>query len=337
MKLVILVRITLILTVFVILMGVYTRLSDAGLGCPDWPGCYGQLIVPSGDEISNANAAFPERAVEPKKAWLEMIHRYLAGTLGLLIFAVSALSIKQKKMKPTLPILLSAVTVFQALLGMWTVTLKLLPIVVMGHLLGGFTILAGLSIMSWRLNHLREPIDHLSIPSSIRTLAAMTFIIVVFQVILGGWTSSNYAALMCSRLPICEGDWMSQLNFSAAFDFLQAGYSNYEFGVLDYDARMTIHVSHRIGAIVATLAVLALAYQCISSFEPQLNGVGWRLLFVLLLQIALGVSNVLFYLPLGIAVAHNLGAALLLITVLHANFLLWQPNKEIALGKESTQ
>ncbi|PMJ98705.1 COX15/CtaA family protein [Vibrio sp. 10N.261.55.A7] len=337
MNLVTLVRLTLVLSVFVILMGVYTRLSDAGLGCPDWPGCYGQLTVPSEADIPKANMAFPERAVEPHKAWLEMIHRYLAGALGLLIFAVSALSIKQKVMGPTLPVLLSAVTVFQALLGMWTVTLKLLPIIVMGHLLGGFTILACLSIMSWRLNQSREPIDHLSIPSSIRTLAVIAFIVVVFQVILGGWTSSNYAALMCSRLPICEGDWMSQLNFAVAFDFLQTGHTNYEFGVLDYDARMTIHVTHRIGAIVTVLAVLALATQCINSMEHQLHGAGWRMIFALLLQVALGVSNVLLHLPLGIAVAHNLGAALLLVTVLHANFLLWQPNREVALGKESTQ
>jgi cytochrome c oxidase assembly protein subunit 15 len=266
-----------------------------------------------------------------------MIHRYLAGALGLLIFAVSFLSIKRRLMGITLPVLLTSVTVFQALLGMWTVTLKLLPIVVMGHLLGGFTILACLSIMSWRLNQKREPIDHLSIPSSIRTLAVLTFIVVILQVILGGWTSSNYAALMCSRLPICEGDWMSQLNFSAAFDLLQAGHSNYEFGVLDYDARMTIHVSHRIGAILTMLMVISLAVQCVNSMESQLNGVGWRLIFVLLVQVLLGVSNVLFHLPLGIAVAHNLGAALMVVTVLHANFLLWQPNKKVVLSKERAE
>ncbi|MGC9491492.1 COX15/CtaA family protein [Vibrio genomosp. F10] len=335
MKLMVLVRTAIVLSIFVIGMGAYTRLADAGLGCPDWPGCYGQILVPSGQEISEANSAFPERAVEPQKAWLEMIHRYLAGTLGLIIFAITALCIRQKSMTPTLPIALSVVTIFQALLGMWTVTLKLLPIVVMAHLIGGFSVLALLSMIAWRLNRQREPINQTLVPPSLRAAALFAFIVVVLQVMLGGWTSSNYAALMCSSLPICEGNWIEQLNFYSAFDFFQAGHSNYEFGVLDYSARMTIHVSHRIGAIITALVVIYLAARCIASAEPQLSGVGWRLLLVLMLQVALGVSNVLLYLPLGIAVAHNLGAALLVLAVLHTNFLLWQPNREIEFGKES--
>ncbi|MGR5540997.1 COX15/CtaA family protein, partial [Vibrio campbellii] len=210
--------------------------SDAGLGCPDWPGCYGKILVPqSQTDIALANQAFPERAVEPYKAWLEMIHRYVAGTLGLLIAWITFRCWKERTIRRTLPTFIAALVIFQALLGMWTVTLKLLPVVVMAHLLGGFTLLASLSLLYWKLSH---------------------------QVMLGGWTSSNYAALVCTRLPICEGQWWTMLDFAKAFDWWQAGHDNYEFGVLSYGPRMTIHVVHRFGALVTTLCLLLLIYKC---------------------------------------------------------------------------
>lgn len=142
MKLIQLVKFSLLLTFVVIMLGAYTRLSDAGLGCPDWPGCYGHLGVPHQEEdVIRANLNFPERAVEHEKAWLEMIHRYFAGTLGLVIFAMTVISMRSERVNPTIPMLLSVLVVGQALLGMWTVTLKLMPVIVMLHLLGGFTLL----------------------------------------------------------------------------------------------------------------------------------------------------------------------------------------------------
>ncbi|MCW8332391.1 COX15/CtaA family protein [Vibrio paucivorans] len=339
MNLVMLVRFSLILTFVVIILGAYTRLADAGLGCPDWPGCYGQLTVPTdAKELLQANQRYPELTVEPDKAWLEMIHRYFAGTLGLAIFAILAVCVMNRAQRPQtplyLPLALCTIVVFQALLGMWTVTLKLMPIVVMGHLLGGFTLLCGLALLYWCLIKDEMPIDHLAIPPMLRPLAVVTLMVVIAQIALGGWTSSNYAALMCTALPICEGNWMTYLDFGTAFKLIQPGHDSYEFGVLDYGARMTIHVSHRIGAMVTALVALILVRQCFAQPIPELNRMGWRILVVLTLQILLGISNVAFSLPLAVAVAHNLVAALLLLSVLHVNFLLWHPNEAIELNKE---
>ncbi|MFL7053764.1 heme A synthase, partial [Vibrio cyclitrophicus] len=145
-------RVTIFLTLTVIVLGAYTRLSDAGLGCPDWPGCYGKITVPSDVlAVTEANLQFPERALEADKAWIEMIHRYFAGTLGLLIFVVVAWCIKKNITTAGLPLLISATVIFQALLGMWTVTLKLMPVVVMAHLMGGFTLLSLLCLLYCRL------------------------------------------------------------------------------------------------------------------------------------------------------------------------------------------
>ncbi len=336
MKFIVLLKVTLVMTFVVIMLGAYTRLADAGLGCPDWPGCYGHLTVPtSAEALDKANVLYPDLSVEADKAWLEMIHRYFAGALGLLVFAISFIGIKTKRVPLTLSVAATAIVVFQALLGMWTVTLKLWPVVVMGHLLGGFALFSCLAMIYWQAQLEREPVDHLQISQSLRPWAALTLVVVVLQIALGGWTSSNYAALMCTSLPICEGDWMSHLDLVNAFKLIHPGFDNYEFGILDYGPRMTIHVAHRIGAIVTALVVAVFVFRCLSGSERALNRTGWIMFLLLIVQIALGVSNVLFSLPIGIAVAHNLGAALLLLAVLHANVLLWQPNEYIELTKET--
>lgn len=338
MKVIYLVRFSLLLTVCVIMLGTYTRLADAGLGCPDWPGCYGHMTVPSStQQLMRADQLFPGLTVDAPKAWLEMIHRYFAGTLGIVVFLITALSLREKSIPKTLPVMISVLVVFQALLGMWTVTLKLMPLVVMGHLLGGFTLLCALSFLHWLLTQSIHRDSPVAASSSLRFLALGTLLIVVGQIAIGGWTSSNYAALMCTDLPICEGNWVQHLDFRTAFTPVHFGHDSYEFGVLEYGARMTIHVTHRIGALLTMLMVLTLAYHCFRHPSGQLRTAAIRLSLVLAMQILLGVSNVMFSLPLLNAVAHNLGAAVLLVMVLHTNYLLRQPDSVPVLNKESIQ
>ncbi len=324
MMLIRLLRISLVLTLVVIMLGAYTRLSDAGLGCPDWPGCYGHLSVPHHeDDVARANLNFPERAVEHEKAWLEMIHRYFAGTLGMLIFVMAVIASRSERINASIPFVLCLLVVGQALLGMWTVTLKLMPLIVMLHLLGGFTLLALQALFYCQLK-VQDSNYFSSSTSSVRLFSIVVFAVVLCQIMLGGWTSSNYAALMCTTLPICEGDWVSYLSWKDAFSFWQTGFENYEFGVLEYPARMTIHVSHRIGAIVTALVVTSYCLLLIKQDSHYLRTSGIWIGLVLLCQIMLGVSNVLFQLPIYVAVAHTLGAAIMLALVSVSQFYLWQ-------------
>lgn len=320
-----LLKLTLVFTMCVILMGAYTRLSDAGLGCPDWPGCYGMLKVPTQThELNQVQMAFPEHTVEPDKAWLEMIHRYIAGTLGLLVVYILFMSFRTQDAPKKLPSAIAILILFQAALGMWTVTMKLMPIVVMSHLIGGFTIISLLWILYLRTKPLRIPGGDPT-ARKLAPLALISLAILVTQIILGGWTSSNYAALACTALPICEGDWVNNLNPLHAFNPLHKTEGSYEFGILDYSSRMTIHVAHRFGAIVTATILLWLAYKMLTlSRSPQLKRAAWTLISLVVIQVALGISNVVLHLPLGIAVSHNAGAALLLLTMVFINYALWR-------------
>lgn len=319
-----LVKFSLCLTLVVIMLGAYTRLADAGLGCPDWPGCYGQLLVPQTDaEVTRANALFPERAVEQGKAWLEMIHRYFAGTLGLVILMMAIVAVRAERVDATIPILLCVLVIGQAALGMWTVTLKLMPVIVMLHLLGGFTLLALQAVFYCQIKS-QNSLYFSPSSKNARTFSLIAFGVVLTQVLLGGWTSSNYAALMCTALPICEGNWISYLSWKEAFSFWQSGFDNYEFGVLDYPARMTIHVSHRIGAIITACVVLIYCVLLLKQDSHHSQRLGVWIGLALVCQILLGVSNVVFQLPIYVAVAHNLGAAVMLSLICVSQFYLWQ-------------
>ncbi len=333
------IRINLVLTVCVIVLGAYTRLSDAGLGCPDWPGCYGQWNVPgTATEVAQANQLYPERPLETDKAWAEMIHRYFAGVLGLMIFTISALSLRHREAGRVLPVSLSVLVIAQALLGMWTVTLKLMPVIVLAHLFGGFTLFCLLVLLYTKLH----PAPIRSVPltsapsSSVRMIGIFSLLAIIGQIFLGGWTSANYAALMCTDLPVCQGNWSEQLDFKTAFTLIQAGHDNYEFGVLDYSGRMTIHVAHRFGAIVATILISILCWLLFSQSDLFLRRQAQWLFIMLTLQLSLGVSNVVFHLPLSIAVLHNLGGALLLVTLVRLNYLLLQHDKEQKQINESS-
>lgn len=309
----------------VLLLGAYTRLSDAGLGCPDWPGCYGHLSVPSNaEDILATHDHESGRALDASKAWKEMIHRYLAGSLGLLILFIFIASVVRRKVSQQsllLPLLLLITVCFQAALGMWTVTLQLKPVIVVAHLLGGFTtfsllILLLLGVKKGRLSFYEH------VPPLLSRLGILALFVVILQITLGGWVSSNYAALACTDFPQCQGSWLPNTDFKQAFSFWQHGNINYEYGVLDNPARTAIHLTHRMGALITFIIVSLFAIRLFRTYP--FKGLGLLVGSVLLIQISLGISNVIFYLPLPVAVSHNGGAALLLISLIYVNYRLWQ-------------
>ncbi len=319
------VLLSIALAIVVIALGAYTRLTHAGLGCPDWPTCYGLIDVPeTTEQINRAEKAFPQRPVEPQKAWNEMIHRYFAGSLGLLIVAIALLSVKHKRQKiPVgLPLFILAAVIFQAALGMWTVTMKLMPIVVMGHLLGGFTILSLLFLLYLRLCS-EQKSTAIGQTKKYVYISFFGIFILTSQIALGGWTSANYAALSCVELPICQANWPAQLSFDNSFNLIPPKRDSYEFGHLTHNERLTIHVSHRVGAIVTSLylAFLALLIYFKSS-RKLVKSLTVTLMFILTLQVSLGISNIWFALPLAIAVAHNVVAACLMLNLITLSYYL---------------
>ena len=308
-----------LLAVVVVMLGAYTRLSHAGLGCPDWPGCYGFLGVPMSEQSQAlAGARFPEAPVEVAKGWYEMIHRYFAGALGLVILglAVQAIRRRAEPDQPLkLPLLLLGLVILQAAFGMWTVTLKLWPQVVTAHLLGGFATLSLLFLLTLRLANALPMLPRIS--GRLRGLAAIALLLTVGQIALGGWVSSNYAAVACVDLPTCHGEWWPAMDFANGFHLTQHIGPNYLGGQLDSDARTAIHMSHRLGALLLSLVLLLLAWRLKRSGLPRLGGL---LLLALAVQVSLGLSNVYFHLPLPVAVAHNLGGALLLLSLVLINY-----------------
>ena len=309
------------LAVVVVLLGAYTRLTHTGLGCPDWPGCYGFIGVPQSEaQLAHAEAHFPHAPVEAEKGWNEMVHRYFAGSLGLVILglAIQALRRRGADGQPLkLPLLLLGVVIAQAAFGMWTVTLKLWPQVVTAHLLGGFTTLALLFLLTVRLSG-RLPVLP-SVPSGLRLLAGTALLLAVCQIALGGWVSSNYAAVACVDLPTCHGEWWPAMDFANGFHLTQHIGPNYLGGQLDSDARTAIHMTHRLGAVGLSLVLLLLAWRLRVAGLGRLAGL---LLLALAVQVSLGVSNVLLHLPLAVAVAHNGGGAALLLVLVLINYRL---------------
>ncbi len=306
-----------VLTFAVVVLGAWVRLSDAGLGCPDWPGCYGHLSVD--DAASNVdviNEAFPHRPFEYHKAIKEMVHRYFASTLGLLIVALAGLAIANRRdpQQPVvLPIALVALVIFQGLLGMWTVTLLLKPLIVVLHLLGG---LATLSLLAWlAFASAAGGTETRNVPLLKRiTIAALAVLAV--QIALGGWTSSNYAALACPDFPTCQNSLWPQMDVKGAFILWRGLGIDYEGGVLDHPARVAIHFVHRLGAVLAAL-VLGLASVAAIRLGPtrSIRIAGAVLGVVLVCQLILGPVMVVRALPLALATAHNGVAALLLLAV----------------------
>ncbi len=344
----------------VIVFGAFVRLSNAGLSCPDWPTCYGRITWPvQHTAVAAADAAFPGRPVAVHLAWREQTHRFIAGTLGVLVL-ILALGAVWRQRGPrhavivaalaavlgvwlyiggehgyssllaavaiALPLLAAwwlrreapwkmlsvafAVIIFQAMLGMWTVTLLLKPAIVMSHLLGGLATFALLAYAALRLSGVgtREARVRRLLP-----WVALGLLLLVMQIALGGWTSANYAALACGTdFPLCAGSWWPALNFHQGFILWRDIGVNYEGGVLDESARAAIQMTHRIGALIVFVYGLLLAWRVArAGLKPQ----GIVLASLLCAQVLLGIGNVVLGLPLDVATAHNAGAALLLFTM----------------------
>jgi cytochrome c oxidase assembly protein subunit 15 len=309
-------RVGAVLALAVVMLGAWVRLTDAGLGCPDWPGCYGRLVVPHPATTAEELGSEYTRPLEAGKAWREMIHRYLASTLGLICVALAVIAWRNRRdpLQPwRAPVALVALVIFQGLLGMWTVTLLLKPIVVVGHLLGGFATLALLvSLGRWRTTRFPRP------TAGLRLLGAGAAAALVLQISLGGWTSANYAALACPDFPTCQTQWWPAIaDFEEGFVLWRGIGVDYEGGVLDHPARVAVHFTHRLGAILAAALIALLGSVLVRESATRRDGAA--VLAVLLLQLGLGVSIVWFGVPLAIAVLHNGVAALLLLAVINAN------------------
>lgn len=315
-------QLTLVLTFIVVVLGAFVRLSDAGLGCPDWPGCYGHIGVPeSQHELSAAEANFGQ-TVEPAKAWKEMIHRYVASTVGFLILIMCCLAaFRRKNVTQPLwsPLALLCLVIFQGLLGMWTVTLLVKPIIVSAHLIGG---MSTLGLLWWILLTQGRYFAPSSISNAykLRRVAMLALVALVVQIFLGAWTSTNYAATACgSSFPSCQSQWWPSMDFSEGFVLWRGLGVNYEGGVLNHDARTAIQMVHRIGALVTTLALALLVIRLkFLERDTVLNRVGGLVALALTIQLSIGIGMVWLNMPLVAATAHNAGAALLLLTTLAA-------------------
>lgn len=362
-----------VFAIVVVVLGAFTRLADAGLGCPDWPTCYGHFWVPNSlEEIQAANHAFSETPVERDKTWPEQSHRLFASTLGLIVMSIFCVSFIRREssgklgvalllamlvigtiariivgpkiepilwilvalyfvnisrlalnegIKPTpfkLPAFLAGLIIVQGLFGMWTVTLKLWPQVVTGHLLGGFTTLALLWLLIQRLTVKPWQVVLVSLNHwlTIRRVAWLALTVVVFQILLGGWTSSNYAALACPDFPLCQNQWLPHTDFTSGFNIFQHIGPNYLGGVMNSEARVAIHLSHRMGAMIVLATLCVLFYLLMTLKDIRAKRLGYVIVFFVSLQVLLGILNIVLALPLAIAVAHNAtGAGLLLCMV----------------------
>ncbi|HPA91750.1 MAG TPA: COX15/CtaA family protein [Quisquiliibacterium sp.] len=321
-----------VLTLGLIMLGAWVRLTDAGLGCPDWPGCYGKLSpVHASDHIARAvDAQGGEHGpVSMGKAWREMVHRYIATFLGLLIVVIAVLAWVRRadlRESPLLPTVLVGVVVLQGLFGKWTVTLLLKPAIVTGHLIGG---MLTFSLLLWFWLRLRPRTRYVDAEpvAALRWPAVLALVVVAAQIALGGWVSTNYAALACTDLPTCQGAWWPQANFADGFHVIRELGKTGEGEFLPMQALTAIHLTHRIGAVIVLLVVgwVGLRAARTAGARP----IGIALLTMLAVQWALGLSNIWFSLPLGVAVAHNGGGAVLLGLTVVLNFLAYRARYQV--------
>jgi len=329
---------TLFLTFDLIVFGAYTRLSDSGLGCPDWPGCYAQSTpLAAQAHIAAAEAAQPHGPVTQRKAWVEMLHRYLAMSVGALITAMAlvhaGLALRRRR-PPTQAVLDPAprdappvFAAWTALLFLWvcgqgafgalTVTMKLYPVIVTAHLLGGVGLLALLAVMA----HRQAP-NALDLPTRLRWAVRAVLLLVIAQVTLGGWVSTNYAVLACADFPTCQGSWWPAMDLASGFQWRRELGQTADGRFLPFDALTAIHVVHRLGAVAVALAVGALAWALRRGGRTQ---AARALAGLLAWQIVSGISNVVLDWPLAAALAHTAGAAALVATLAALSVVKPQP------------
>jgi heme a synthase len=305
---------TLFLTFDLVVFGSFTRLSDSGLGCPDWPGCYGEASpLGARDEIHAAQTAMPSGPVTWNKAWIEMVHRYLAMTVGVLILVMAAASWRERRqlpLSPWWPTLTLVWVIVQGLFGKYTVTLKLYPAIVTLHLLGGLALLAMLAVQHEAFR--QRP---LALPPGLRRWVWAALAVLGAQTALGGWVSTNYAVLACTGFPQCNGQWWPAMDARQGFTVLRelgmAGHG----GLLPFEALVAIHMAHRLFAVAAVAVLGLLAWRLWRTAVPATQRFGAVLAALLLAQFLSGLSNVVLGWPLAAALAHSAGAAALVLVL----------------------
>jgi len=304
-------------TLVVISVGVWVRLTDAGLGCPDWPGCYGILGTPETDlEISKARELYPDAVIDTGKAWREMFHRYLAGVLGIFVFYISYLIIKYAKhVSKIFPIALILLIITQSIMGMLTVTELVKPTIVTTHLVLG---MSTATLLLWNGLLVQEDKILKLIDKKLIILIGLCILGLLTQIILGGWTSTNYASLACTDFPKCDNSWWpSNMDYKSGFTIFNLPSINYELAPLAYDAKLAIHFTHRLGALLLTgLYLYLFTYIFFKQSDITLKAVSTIVLLVFVLQILLGISNVVYSLPINIAVLHTVNASILLMSMI---------------------
>jgi cytochrome c oxidase assembly protein subunit 15 len=305
------------LCLMVVVLGAYVRLSAAGLGCPDWPGCYGKPTPLGIAQDAPTQELYAHAPPDVGKAWREMIHRYAAGTLGLIIAALAALALTRRgrlMIGVRFACVLFGILILQASLGMLTVTLRLTPLIVTLHLVFGMTTLA---LLAWLWLGVQRHAPGTAAASEARLprrLCLAALVVLAMQIALGGWTSSNYAATACADFPTCQGRWWPASDYAHAFVLWTGAAINYEGGVLDERARVAIQLTHRLGACAVTLMlVLAAAVTLRGAGSRAARRAAWAVLAFLALQLLIAICMVEGGFPLWLATAHNAGAALLLL------------------------
>lgn len=312
------------LALCVVVLGAWVRLNDAGLGCPDWPGCYGHVSAGAAEQnLDLAQQLYPERRFEYSKAVKEMIHRYFASTLGLVIVALGLIAYWNRRdpQQPVkIPLLLIPLVVLQGMLGMWTVTLLLKPLIVASHLIGGLTTMSLLAWQSMRVDRTTRPEGE----RHLRKLALLGLVVLAIQIFLGGWTSTNYAAVSCPDFPTCQNSYWPAMDAQDAFVLWRGLGIDYEGGVLDHPARVAIHFVHRLGAITAAIVLGWLAFTTWTRAQTRaVQFAGLLVATLLVVQLILGPTMVIKGFPLWMATAHNAVAALLLLSLVRLNRLVW--------------
>jgi heme a synthase len=330
-----------VLAAIVVVVGAWVRLTDAGLGCPDWPGCYGHVHPAQvAASVDSANAAYPARPFNYQKAMHEMVHRYIATTLGLLIIGLAAFAFWNRRdpgQPKVLPFVVLGVVCVQGALGAYTVTLLVVPLVVTLHLVGGLTTLA----LLWWLALAPARRDVKAAERPVRRLALAALAALVLQILLGGWTSSNYAAVACPDFPTCQGSFWPHADFGNAFVLWRGLGVDYEGGILAAPARTAIQLVHRLGAVLAGLLLTALALAAWQRAQTQaVRAAAIALGLAVLLQWLIGMNLIWRGFPLSLGTAHNAGAVLLLAATLTLLRQLWPAGPEIGFtnagGRRST-
>ena len=334
-----LVWVMVFLTFDLIVFGAFTRLTDSGLGCPDWPGCYGAANpFIAHEEIAAAEALMPTGPVTKVKAWIEMIHRYLAMGIGVLIMALMFQAIRQWKktrqqaFAPAMPVALFVFVCIQGAFGAWTVTMKLQPLIVTIHLLLGMGLLAMLTWLGAREDFLLappRPTRKISSLRSLRTLAMVAAVVLAVQIALGGWVSTNYATLACDEFPLCDGKFIPEMDFEHGFTLWRELGKTAAGHYLQFPALVAIHWVHRNFAVVLALMLGWTAWR--AAREPVLRRTARGIGLVLVVQLFTGVATVFFNFPLAIAVLHNAGAAFLVLLVTMLNYKV-KTLLEVSLG-----